>query len=83
VVARALGIVQVEAVRDLDRAALPRRTRSATAAHHRDRVGARRAKDSRAVAETTPAPAATEVAAAWVAAVTAAAAAAVVVAAVG
>jgi hypothetical protein len=48
-----------------------RRTKSATAVHHRDLAQLLAAEDSAAVAETTREPAATEAVAAWVAAGTA------------
>jgi len=59
--------VPVETDHPHDRLALPAKTRSATAAHHRVRVRLHaRAEDSAAAAETTPEQAATEAAKAWV-----------------
>jgi len=62
---------------ELVRVAVPLRTKSATAAHHHGQVPVLVVEDLAAVAETTPAPAATEVVAAWAAAVTAVVAVAV------
>ena len=59
--------VPVETDHPHDRLALPAKTRSATAAHHRGLAQVPAAEDLAAVVETTPAPAATEVVAAWVA----------------
>jgi hypothetical protein len=81
-----LAAVQQERVRveeELEQVAVAPKTRSVTAAHHRDPVAVIAVEDLvEAVAETTPEPAATEVVVAWVAAATveAAAEAAVVVA---
>jgi hypothetical protein len=61
--------VQAEAAPELDRVEGRRRTRSATAAHHRGQVPVPKAEDSVAVVEITREPAATEVVKAWVAVV--------------
>lgn len=58
------------------RRAVLRRTRSATAVHHRGQALVPRVEDSEAAVGTMPGPAATEAAVAWAAAVTAEAAAA-------
>jgi len=64
-----LETVQVEAVLERDRAAVPLRTRSAIALHRHGRVEVLRAADlAVAVAQTTPEQAATGAARAWVAA---------------
>jgi len=54
-----------------DPVAVPRRTKSVTAAHHRGLVPAPRVEDSAAAAETTRVPVAAEVGTAWEAAATA------------
>ena len=59
---------QVEAVPERDPVAVPLRTKSVTAAHHRGLVPAPRVEDSAAAAETTREPAAAEAAVAWEAA---------------
>jgi hypothetical protein len=67
-----LELVRAEAARVLglqrDQLAVPRRTRSATEAHHRDLARLLAAEDLAAVVETTRDPAATEAATAWAAA---------------
>jgi hypothetical protein len=65
----ALELVPVVAGPVLDQVEAQRRTRSATAAHHRGQVPVLAAEDLAAAAETTRAPAATGAAAAWVAGV--------------
>ncbi|HEY2235334.1 MAG TPA: hypothetical protein VGK01_17815, partial [Candidatus Angelobacter sp.] len=60
----------VEAEREPDQVAVPLRTKSVTAAHHRGPVPVpKRAEDLAAVAETMRDKAATEAGTAWVAAV--------------
>ena len=73
--------VLAAAVPERDPVAVLLRTRSVIAAHHRDRVLARRVEDSAVAAETTREPAVTEAAVAWAAAVIAVVAVVVVVAA--
>jgi hypothetical protein len=60
----------VEAVPERDPVAVPLRTKSVTAAHHRGLVPVpKRVEDLAAAAETTRVPVAAEAAKAWVAAV--------------
>jgi hypothetical protein len=68
--AEALELDPVEVEPGHARVAVPPKNKSATAAHHRDRVAvAKRVEDLAVVAAATmPAPAATEAAVAWVAA---------------
>ena len=67
--ARELEIVQVVAVPVRDPVALLPKTKSVTAAHHRDLVAVPRVADLAAVAETMREPVAVEAAKAWAAAV--------------
>jgi hypothetical protein len=71
----ALEVVPVVAVPVLDQVEAQRRTRSATAVHHRVQVPVLAAEDLAAVVETTHEPAATEAVVAWAAVDTAAEAA--------
>jgi hypothetical protein len=65
-----LELVPAVAVRERDHLAAQRRTKLATAAHHRGQVPVpRRVEDLAVAAETTREPAATEAGIAWVAAV--------------
>jgi len=59
----------LEAVPERDPVAVPLRTKSVTAPHHRGLVPAPRVEDSAAAAETTRVPVAAEVGTAWEAAV--------------
>ena len=59
--------VQVEAAQGHDRVEVPLRTRSVTAAHHRDLVAGPRVEDLAPVAETLREPAAAEAATVWAA----------------
>jgi len=61
----ALELVPVVAVPVLDQVEAQRRTRSATAAHHRGQVPVRAVEDLAAAVETTREPAATEVVVVW------------------
>ena len=63
-----LGVRVAPVAREPVPVAVPLRTKSATAAHHRGQVAVARVEDLRAVAETTREPAAAGAAIAWEAA---------------
>ena len=60
-----LAVRVAPAALELDRVAVPRRTKSAIAVHHLGQVAVARVEDLRAAAETTRAQAAAEAATAW------------------